>query len=116
MLLFPRQITLLFLDEGGSELLSMSVHALRLFSAAYLTRWFGFAVQSFLIALDKPLPATVLSVSNAFVFPVALIALLWPLGLDGLWLNTPITSALVSVLAIFIALRMKNLLKTPTEQ
>lgn len=116
MLLFPRQITLLFLDEGGSELLSMSVHALRLFSAAYLTRWFGFAVQSFLIALDKPLPATVLSVSNAFVFPVALIALLWPLGLDGLWLNTPITSALVSVLAVFIALRMKNLLKTPTVQ
>ena len=116
MLLFPRQITQLFLSEGGSDLVAMSIHALRLFSLAYLTRWFGFAVQSFLIALDKPLPATVLSLANAFVFPVGLIVVLWPLGLDGLWLNVPITSTLVAGIALAILLRMKGLFKALSEQ
>ncbi len=106
ILFFSESITALFLKETEKDLLALSVHALQLYSLTYLTRWFGFAIQSFLIALDKPLPATVLSVANAFVFPVLLIAILWPLHLNGLWLNTPITSAMVSVLSVLILTRI----------
>lgn len=108
MFLFPETIAALFLGEGEVDLLTMSVYALQLYSLTYLTRWFGFAIQSFLIALDKPFPATVLSVANALVFPVILLAILWPLQLNGLWLNTPVTSAMVSALAVIILVRMKR--------
>ncbi|MGF7143862.1 hypothetical protein HNQ56_002292 [Anaerotaenia torta] len=30
---------------------------------------------------------------------------MWPLKLDGLWLNTPATSAIVSLLALIILIR-----------
>ncbi|MGC4018745.1 MAG: hypothetical protein QM793_05660 [Muricomes sp.] len=61
-----------------------------------------------MIALDKPFPAAVLSVSNAFVFPIILLAVMWPLKLNGLWLNTPVTSAVVSLLAVVILIRMRR--------
>lgn len=108
MFCFPEAIASLFLGAGEAELLSMVGPALRLYSLAYLTRWFGFAVQSFLIAVEKPRPATVLSVANAFFFPVALLVLLRPLGLAGVWLNTPVTALLVSVLAVLLIRREKK--------
>lgn len=108
MLLFPEPIAALFLKENGKDLLTMSTHAIRLFSFTFLTRWFGFSIQSFLIALDKPLPAAVLSVANAFVFPIVLLGVMWPLQLNGLWLNTPVTSLMVSILAAGILIRMRK--------
>ena len=108
MLFCPEVIATLFLKENEKDLMAMSAYALQIYSLTYLTRWFGFAMQSFLIALEKPLPATILSVANAFVFPVALLAVLWPLKLDGIWLNTPITSALVALLAFLLFICMKK--------
>lgn len=107
MFFLPRQIASLFLTTESAEVVTMAVHALRIYSTASLTRWFGFAIQSFLIALDKPGPATVLSVANAFVLPVALLALLWPLGLDGVWLNMPINAAIVSGMALVLLRKVK---------
>ena len=77
----------------------MAAGAVRLFSLTYLTRWFSFWVQSYLLAVEKAVQATVISVSTALVFPVALIALLWPLGLTGLWLNFAGTALLAGLLA-----------------
>ncbi len=108
MYFFPAQVIHLFLKEGEANMLAMAIPALKLFSLTYLTRWLGFAIQSFLIAIDKPLPASVLSVANAFVFPLLLITILWPFGLNGIWLNFPITSMLVAMLAGIIITRMKK--------
>ncbi len=99
MMIIPEAIASIFLQPDETELLSRSADAMRVFCLTFATRWFGFSVQSFLTALDKPLPATVLSLSSAFVYPVILLGALWTLGLDGLWLNTPIAAALVAVTA-----------------
>ncbi len=107
LLAFPAQIATLFLKAPDPELMALTVHALKLYSLAFLTRWFGFAIQCFLIALDQPKPATILCISNAFALPVLLLLILQPLGLDGMWLNTPIVSALVSLLAWYL-LRQKK--------
>ncbi len=107
MFFFPSQISSFFLTEASAEVAQMAIHALKIYATASLTRWLGFSIQSFLIALDKPGPATVLSVSNAFVLPVVLLALLWPLGLDGVWLNTPINAAIVSAMALFMLRKVK---------
>lgn len=96
---FPAQTAQLFLADAGTADLAMAAGAVRLFSLTYLTRWFSFWVQSYLLAVEKAVQATVISVSTALVFPVALIALLWPLGLTGLWLNFAGTALLAGLLA-----------------
>lgn len=104
----PAQISALFLKNPEPALLELSVSALKLYSLTFLTRWFGFAIQCFLIALDQPKPATILCLANAFVLPVTLLVVLRPLGLTGMWLNTPITSALVALLAWLLLRRLKE--------
>ncbi|MEE0969746.1 MAG: MATE family efflux transporter [Clostridia bacterium] len=99
MFFFSPQVVALFVETKDTALLEMSVHALRLFCTAYLFRWFGFAVQGFYSAVEKPVPASVLSVCSAMIFPIAFIFALDTLGLDGLWLNMSATSLCVAVLA-----------------
>lgn len=57
--LLPRQITLLFMGDSGSNIIAMAVPALQLFSLTYVTRWLSFATQSYMLAIEKPMPASV---------------------------------------------------------
>ena len=97
----------MFVSDPAPGVLDMSVGALRIFALTYITRWFSFATQSYMLAIEKPLAASCISVSTALVFPVALIAVFRPLGLTGIWLNFPVTSLLAAVLA-FVILRRKR--------
>ena len=108
--LFPGQIAGLFITgDSDPAYLEMAVHALVLFSLTYITRWFSFATQSFLSAIEKPVAASAISVSTALVFPVILIGVFWPLGLTGLWLNFAGTAVLAGILALILLLRQKEL-------
>lgn len=107
MFCFPEPIAGLFVKAEDEALLSMSVHAMRLFSTAYIFRWFGFAVQGFYSAIEKPLPASIISVSSAMVLPVLFIFLLSPWGLDGIWLNLTATSVVVLAMSL-IMLRLSQ--------
>lgn len=111
MLLFSRELTSLFVAKGDVELLEMSIYALKLFASTYLFRWFAFATQSFHSAIGKPKPAAILSVSTAFVFPILFVVALWPLGLDGLWLNQSVTALVVCIMALFMILRTQKSIK-----
>ena len=113
IVLFPEQITRLFISDAGAEVLAMSVTALRLFSITYVARWFSFATQSYMLAIEKPLPASLISVSTALIFPVILIIVLWPLGLTGIWLNFAGTSALAAVMSVIILARLRGELLKP---
>lgn len=110
---FPEQITKLFVSNAGTDVLSISVWALQLFSLTYITRWLSFATQSYMLAIEKPLPASIISVSTALVFPVILIGALWPLGLTGIWLNFAGTSLLAAVLSLIILKKVGPELKRP---
>ena len=102
--LFPAFITRLFLPDGDAAFMAESLTALRIFALTYLTRWFSFAAQSYMLAVGNALPASLLSVTNALVFPVLLVVLVSPLGLTGLWHNYPGFSALTGVLALGVML------------
>ncbi len=109
--LFPAQIARLFTQDAGAELLGTAQFALQLFSITYLLRWFSFAVQSYMTAVDKPMEASLISVSTALLFPVLLIAAFWPLGLTGMWLNFAGTAALAGILAGILFLRFRKQLR-----
>ena len=111
--LFPQPITQLFVADAGPEILEISVGALRLFSLTYITRWFSFATQSYMLAIEKPLPASLISISTALVFPVLLLGVLWPMGLTGIWLNFAGTSVLAAILSFVILTKMRSQLERP---
>lgn len=106
--LFPQQITLLFTGVSESGFISEAVWALRLFGTGYIIRWFATASQSFLLAIEKPVPATLISVSVALIFPLLFIVLLWNLKLTGLWLNFAGTSLMSAVLAAALLFRRRK--------
>lgn len=105
---FPLPIASLFTQNADQALLDMAVPALKLFSSAYLIRWFSFATQSYMLAVEKSLAAAAISVSTALLFPVILLGLLWPFGLTGIWLNFAVTSLLAGILAGAILARFQK--------
>ena len=107
---FPEPITRLFMTDSNPDVLEMSISALKLFALTYVTRWFSFATQSYMLAVEKPLPASVISVSTALIFPVVLIGILWPLGLTGIWLNFAGTALLAGILSLIILGKLKKAL------
>lgn len=119
----PTQISALFLSPQSADpadmqkyasLMEMAGFAMQLFSLTFLTRWFGFAAQSYLTAINKSFFASVLSTANALILPMIFLGILWPLQLTGIWLNFALTAAAVAIAAavILIAQRKKLLPKT----
>ncbi|MBQ8357330.1 MAG: MATE family efflux transporter [Clostridia bacterium] len=104
MLFFPLQIASVFVNRSDTALLELSTHALRLFSLEFFFWWFGYAAQSFYNAIEKPRQATALTLLTAIVFPLVMVAVLWPMGLDGLWLNQAASYVPVAIVA-FVMLR-----------
>lgn len=111
--LFPEPITRLFMGDAAEEFVVMAAGALVLFAITYVTRWLSFATQSYMLAIEKPLPASIISVSTALVFPVILIIVLWPMGLTGIWLNFAGTSILAAILSVIVLIKYKKELAQP---
>lgn len=103
---FPHTIAALFADATDARLLAISARAIRLFCFAYLFRWFTVTAQSFFTAIEKPALATLMSVSTALVFPLFFLLVLWPLGLDGIWLNFVGVNLFGAALGLFLLLRV----------
>ena len=107
MYFFSAPIASVFVKAEDTALMEMAVHAMKIFCIAYLFRWFGFAVQGFYSAIERPLPASILSVSSAMILPILFVYVLSPMGLDGLWLNLAATSLVVSLMAV-VMLRLSQ--------
>jgi len=109
---FPGTIASMFAKAEDVLLLSEATHAIRLFCFAYLFRWFVVTTQGFLSAIEKPLLATVMSLSVALIFPVLLLGVLWSFGLDGIWVNfvgvNLFTAILGAVLLLTVAREIRK--------
>lgn len=92
----------------SGEIPPYAVGAVTIFAFTYLTRWISFSTQSFMLALEKSLYATIISISMAFIFPMVLLLSLEWMGLDGIWLNFPLTSLLGAILSAVILLRVRK--------
>ena len=111
LLALPQFFVGLFMPEADGALLLEAETALRIFAVSLSIRWFTFGAQSFLINVGDAVPATVVSVCSAFVFPLLLIWLLMPLGLTGMWLVEPVNAGCSAVLGAFLLLRLRRKIK-----
>lgn len=102
MLLFTDILIRMFVSSPDSAFMEMAHTAVQLFALTYLTRWFSFATQSYMVAVDRPREASIISLSTALLFPVVLVGVFWTLGLTGIWLNFAGTSLLAGILSAVI--------------
>lgn len=105
ILLFRESVVGIFVRAEDVQLFAMSVQGLSVFAIGFFLRWISLATQSYLSAVGKAGYATAISLSMAFVFPFIFLFTLLPLGLDGLWLNMPLTCLAAAVLAVLLFLR-----------
>ena len=102
----PGYLAIPFLED--LSLLEVAKHALKILSFTFVFKWISFSFQFYFMALEKPFPAMCISTTAVFVFPLVLIPVLMPLGLDGLWLNYTVTSVLSAIFAVVLILVYKN--------
>jgi putative MATE family efflux protein len=103
VLFFARgTIVSIFVKADDIELITMSVHALSLFAFTFVTRWIPLATQSYLSAVGKAGHATIIAVSLSLVAPIIVLIAFRGFGLNGLWLNMPMTCLIVSVLSVIL--------------
>ncbi len=103
MLCFSKSFVVLFLGNGmDANFMKEASFAVVLYALACFVRWFSYASQSFFSAIGYSRLAVFLSGFGAFVFPLISILLLWPLSVNGLYLNTALTSLLSAMLAIVL--------------
>ena len=115
LLVFPQLIVGLFMPEATGELLLEAELALRLVALSLSLRWFVFGAQSFLVNVGDVIPSTIISVCSAFVFPLALIWLLYPLGLTGIWFVDLANAALTSIVGVYLLLRLRKRVRAMQE-
>lgn len=111
MLVFPRELTLLFMSGASESILAMVGPAFRLFSVAYFLRWLPMCTQAFYTAIERSKAASLLSVFSVLVAPLVALVALQPLGLNGLWLNLPASTLASAVVAAIMLVRLRRELR-----
>ena len=111
LFLFPGTVASWFTNAEDVLLLKESTHAIRLFCFAYLFRWFGVTTQGFFSAIEKPILATIMSVTFTLVFPVISLGALWNFGLNGIWINFAVANVLTFILGVILLLYVEKEIK-----
>ena len=92
----------LFVKPEDTELLTVSIIGMKLFSLSYLTGWVDMCFSSYFTALERPGRSLLTSFFGTLVFPIGFLFLLTPFWkLNGVWL-TPLIACTASAVATFI--------------
>lgn len=109
MLLAGPFVAPIFINPEDTELLAVSLVAIKLFSFSYIVGWVDMCFSSYFTALERPIRSLVASVFGTLVFPIVLLFLLtsqW--GLKGVWLMPTVSGVATAILTIILALTMKG--------
>ena len=98
----------LFIKPGDTELLAVSITAMKLFSISYLVGWIDMCFSSFFTALEQPGRSFLVSFFGTLLFPILFLFVLSGLwGLNGVWLMPTIAGIASGILTIILAGTMK---------
>ncbi len=117
MFVIPGPIVGIFVNAAKEpQLYTMALNAMPYMGLSFLFGWFCFAVQGFFAAVEKPLYATIVSVTFAVITPLGLLWALQPLGLTGLWLNSFGRSLLTGIVAVILIRKAQKHMKRDIER
>ena len=102
----------IFVKPGDTELLAMSITAVRIFAFSYLVGWIDMCFSSYFTALDQPNRSIVVSVFGTVAFPVFFLFVLTGIfGLNGVWLMPTVAGLASGILTLGLVKTLK--LKVP---
>ncbi len=99
----------LFLHDVSAETFAFAVHAFRSYIPCFLLMGFNVVISGYLIALERPAQAIVISLGRGFVVQSACLLLLaWAQGGNAIWYAPLISEAICLSLAVFFLYRVKG--------
>nr|MBQ5811428.1 MATE family efflux transporter [Clostridia bacterium] len=99
----------LFVKPEDSELLAVSIVAMKLFSFSYFMGWVDMCYSSYFTAVERPLRSLAISFVGTVVFPIAaLYALCAVWELNGVWLSATVSCTATAAFTLILAATMKN--------
>ena len=108
MMFAGQYVAPLFVKPGDTELLSVSIIGMKLFSLSYLTGWVDMCFSSYFTALERPARSMLTSFFGTLVFPIgALLALTPLLELNGVWLSALVSCTASAIFTVMLYLTMK---------
>ena len=108
MMLAGEYVAPLFIKPEDTELLSVSIVGMKLFSLSYLTGWVDMCFSSYFTALERPSRSLLTSFFGTLVFPIAALCILTPFfELDGVWLSSVVSCSLSAAFTMMLYLTMK---------
>ncbi len=104
MLFAGPHVATAFIRPDDTELLGVSVRAIKIFSFSYIVGWIDMCFSSFFTALERPVRSLVVSLFGTLVFPVAFLFILTAfLALDGVWLMANAAALSSGTLTLILA-------------
>lgn len=97
-----------FIKPDDTDLLSVSITAIKIFAFSYIVGWIDMCFSSFFTALDRPLRSLIVSLFGTLIFPVFFLFVLTAMwGLNGVWLMACVSAVASGVLTLLLAKTMK---------
>ena len=109
MMFLGQYVAPLFVKPEDTELLSVSIIGMKLFSLSYLTGWVDMCFSSYFTALERPARSMLTSFFGTLVFPISALLILTPfLELNGVWLSSLASCTASAVFTIILYLTLKT--------
>ena len=109
MLFLGQYVAPLFVKAENTELLELSISAMKIFAFSYLTGWMDTCFSSFFTALERPARSFIVSLFGTLVFPILFLFILsgiWEL--NGIWLMPAVSGIASGTLTLLLAATLKK--------
>lgn len=109
MMFIGQYVAPLFVKPEDTELLSVSIIGMKLFSLSYITGWVDMCFSSYFTSLERPVRSLLTSFFGTLVFPIAFLFILAPAwGLNGVFLTALFASTASAIMTVILALTMNS--------
>ena len=109
MLFLGEHIAPLFVKPADTELLTVSIIGMKLFSFSYLTGWVDMCFSSYFTAIERPARSLLTAFFGTLVFPILFLFILSPVWqLNGVWLTPLVSCTASAILTLLLAATLKK--------
>lgn len=98
----------LFVKPEDTELLTVSIVGMKLFSLSYITGWVDMCFSFYFTALERPARSMLVSFFGTLIFPIVALFVMTPfLELNGVWLSSFVSCTASAVFTVILYSTLK---------
>lgn len=110
--IFAPQIIHLFLNDSETSLILNSISIFKTYSLSFLLLGFNILASGFCVSIEKPIFATIISLSRGFVLILlSLIISILIFGGKGIWISTIISESLCLIISLTLTKKSLKAIK-----